>query len=101
MRKATLKAHLVITRRGAAVRHGIAVPIAGDFRDQRRLDAALCADAQRIQVAATNIAGNQVANHLRRKSAAGLRPGHARGRPERMSAGLERGGGLRRRVRRY
>jgi hypothetical protein len=51
--------HLIIAGSGAAMRDRDAATISGDFAEQHRLNAALCSDTKRIQLAAPHVAGDQ------------------------------------------
>ena len=56
--------HLIVARRRAAVRDGRRAALAGEFGQHRGLNAAFSTDAQRVQVAAPDVAGYQVAQNL-------------------------------------
>jgi uncharacterized protein YfiM (DUF2279 family) len=58
------EAHLIVARGGAAVRHHFGAQRQRHLRDGLRLQHALGADAQRIQVAAAHIAHDQKLQHL-------------------------------------
>jgi hypothetical protein len=56
-----LEAHLVVAGRGAPVSNGGCAVLAGNAGQTGCLDAALGTDAKRIQLSATDVAGNQEA----------------------------------------
>ena len=59
-----LEAHLVVAGGGAAVRDHVRAELARQLRDGLRLQHALGADAQRIEVAAPHVAHDQEPQHL-------------------------------------
>jgi hypothetical protein len=86
-----LEAHLVVAGRRAAVRDRVAAQRGGLLGHELRLQAALGADAQRVQLAAADVAEHQVLQHRVEELAARVHGDVALG-AERQRAGLERRG---------